>query len=133
MEAEPKAAGIRKRTGNRQEQWYCKEHGEVVGPGDLQDEWRPCNSEDPSAMEQVELDMDNEIIGVLNEEPSCASRSKKLLHWQLKPDWDKQKYRVTVPCVGTDRYCWVRTGAVITLGQLFLILGRSHETKLVLS
>jgi len=115
------------------EQWYCKEHGEVVGPGDLQDEWTPFNSEDPTATQQVELEMNKEINRVLTEEPSFASRSKKLLPPHLKPDWDKQQYRVTVPCVGTDRYCWVRTGAVITLGQLFLILGRSHEAKLVLS
>jgi len=102
-----------------------------VGPGEIQKEWTPFNSRDPKATQQVELEMDNEITRVLSQEPSLAS-SKKLVPPLMQPDWDKQQYRVTVPCVGTDRYCWVRTGAVITLGQLFLILGRSHEAKLIL-
>jgi len=113
------------------EQWFCTSSGQAVGPGEIQKEWTPFNSRDPKATQQVELEMDNEITRVLSQEPSLAS-SKKLVPPLMQPDWDKQQYRVTVPCVGTDRYCWVRTGAVITLGQLFLILGRSHEAKLIL-
>ena len=38
----------------------------------------------------------------------------------LRPDFDKQVNRLVVPCKGTQYYCWVRSGRVISLGELFL-------------
>jgi hypothetical protein len=37
----------------------------------------------------------------------------------LRPDFAKQVNRLVVPCQGTQYYCWVRTGHVISLGELF--------------
>jgi len=104
------------------EQWFCIQGGKAVGPGDIQKEWKPSK--------ETTQEEDREIICVLSQEPSSAS-SQRLSRRDLQPDWDGQQYRVTVPCVGTKRYCWVRMGAVITLGQLFLILGTACKAKLL--
>ena len=44
----------------------------------------------------------------------------------LVPHWDGQWNRLQVPCWGTDSYMWFRIGKVITLGELFLALGRVY-------
>ena len=44
----------------------------------------------------------------------------------LAPNWPKQWNRLQVPCVGTGFRMWFRTGKVITLGELFLALGRVY-------
>ncbi len=38
----------------------------------------------------------------------------------LRPDFPNQLNRLVVPCQGTRFYCWVRSGRVISLGELFL-------------
>ena len=48
---------------------------------------------------------------------SCRWNTSETL---LKPDFDKQVNRLVVPCTGTQYYCWVRSGCVISLGELFL-------------
>jgi hypothetical protein len=45
----------------------------------------------------------------------------------LNPDWDHQKFRVIVPCVGTREYHWCRETTLATLGHLLLILGRTYS------
>ena len=42
------------------------------------------------------------------------------------PDWDEQWNRLQVPCIYAPGHMWFRTGKVITLGELFLLLGREH-------
>jgi hypothetical protein len=37
----------------------------------------------------------------------------------FRPNFAKQKNRLVWPCQGTPNYCWVRTGHVISLGELF--------------
>ena len=44
----------------------------------------------------------------------------------LLPNWKGQWNRLQVPCAKSDKYMWFRTGDVITLGELFLVLGRVH-------
>ena len=44
------------------------------------------------------------------------------------PNWAKQVNRVTCPCV--DPACgfeWARRGTVLTLGELFLALGKQYS------
>ena len=41
----------------------------------------------------------------------------------VSPDWKRQKLRIFCPCVGTAKWIWCRTGWVVSLGRLFLILG----------
>jgi hypothetical protein len=40
----------------------------------------------------------------------------------LRPDWLKQTNRLVVPCSGTTQWVWLRSGRVITLGELFCYL-----------
>ena len=47
----------------------------------------------------------------------------------LKPDFDKQVNRLVVPCTGTQYYCWVRSGRVISLGELFLQMHLDYNAR----
>ena len=51
----------------------------------------------------------------------------------LFPAWRRQRYRVLVPCVGTDKYQWHRTGQVVSLGELFMALGRKWTAAAIYS
>ena len=44
----------------------------------------------------------------------------------LMPNFEEQWNRLQVPCQDADDYMWFRTGKVITLGELFLALGRDY-------
>ena len=87
--------------------------------------------------------MDLDIKKVLSEAPGSANASTApttyyahqtalLTREMLQPDWAKQVLRIVVPCAGTDRFQWVRTGPVVTLGQLLLILGRHFSASKIL-
>ena len=41
----------------------------------------------------------------------------------LEPAWEKQTLRTAVPCRNHADYYWHRCGRVVSLGELFLILG----------
>ena len=45
------------------------------------------------------------------------------------PDWAAQRYRCVVPCASAANYEWVRLGPVVTLGELFVKLGRVFAAK----
>ena len=49
-----------------------------------------------------------------------ASCRWKTPETDLRPDFPNQLNRLVVPCKGTPYYCWVRSGRVISLGELFL-------------
>ena len=57
-------------------------------------------------------------------EQICGFQHGGLTYNMLLPNWIDQWNRLQVPCTNTDYYIWFRTGAVITLGELFLALGR---------
>ena len=63
--------------------------------------------------------MNIEVRRVL-QEPMAKSR---LSAAQLASDFQQQHLRVIVPCAGTTEYEWRRTGVVVTLGELFILLG----------
>ena len=45
------------------------------------------------------------------------------------PDWKAQRNRCMVPCPSADTHEWLRAGPVITLGELFLLLGDDYTAK----
>ena len=49
----------------------------------------------------------------------------------LVADWERQRYRVIVPCVGTQNYQWHRTGQVAALGELFMALGKKWTASAI--
>ena len=49
-----------------------------------------------------------------------ASCRWKTSETSLRPDFEHQVNPLVVPCQGTQFYCWVRSGRVISLGELFL-------------
>ena len=55
--------------------------------------------------------------------------SPELRPTALSPDWRAQVFRSVVPCVGSDRYEWRRTGQVVTLGELFMALGKKLDAR----
>ena len=47
---------------------------------------------------------------------------------RLVPNWAKQVNRVTCPCIDPAcGYEWARSGTVLTLGELFLALGKRYS------
>ena len=53
----------------------------------------------------------------------------EITHEHLRPDWRNRHSRVSVPCRKTLRYAWLRTGYVITLGELFQVLHHMYTAK----
>ena len=49
----------------------------------------------------------------------------------LRPAWNEQKNRVSVPCVAAPNFCWRRVGTVTTLGDLFLCFGRDFDADTI--
>jgi hypothetical protein len=47
----------------------------------------------------------------------------------LEPDWQKQWNRLCVPCKGTKKFVWLRSGVVTTLGELFLKLHHKYTCR----
>ena len=47
----------------------------------------------------------------------------------LRPNFPKQLNRLVVPCKGTPYYCWVRSGRVISLGELFLQMHTDYNAR----
>ena len=66
--------------------------------------------------------MGTEISRVLH---SGSAKSRTLSVNHLRADWLRQTFRALAPCKGTKDFQWVRTGAVTSLGQLFLVLGET--------
>ena len=81
--------------------------------------------------EEISRLMEQEISRIMSTQPGSAS-SKVLTRADLQPNWDAQQFRITAPCVGTNKFCWVRYGAVVTLGQLLLILGLHDAAEFIL-
>ena len=46
-----------------------------------------------------------------------------------EPDWPRQRHRCVVPCANAAECEWVRTGEVVTLGELFMRLGEQFTCR----
>ena len=58
-----------------------------------------------------------------------ASCPRKTPETDLRPDFEHQLNRLVVPCQGTRFYCWVRSGRVISLGELFLKMHLKYNAR----
>ncbi len=54
---------------------------------------------------------------------------RKRDHSDYEPDWPRQRHRCVVPCANAAEYEWVRTGEVVTLGELFMRLGEQFTCR----
>ena len=112
------------------EQWFCCPGGKPLDPklpqAERDDhilEWGLL----PKGHDDVRLKMSEDVKRALDTASGSANAigsPAQLTKNMLKPDWVNQIVRVVVPCVGTNRFHWVRIGPVVSLGQLFLILGK---------
>jgi hypothetical protein len=53
----------------------------------------------------------------------------KIYRDDLQPNWQEQWNRVCVPCKGTKMFVWLRSGSVITLGELFAVLHHKYTCR----
>ena len=104
------------------DQWRCREDGKEADTEEFEF-GAPPRSGMPSS---VQLGINCESKNVLYTEP-------KLRMADLSPDWGRQRYRVLVPCVGTEKYQWHRTGQVVALGELFMALGQTCTASAIYS
>ena len=47
----------------------------------------------------------------------------------LLPDWPAQTSRVVAPCKNAANHLWHRTGPIITLGEMFMVLGKKNVRR----
>jgi hypothetical protein len=52
-----------------------------------------------------------------------ASKSKRE---DLLPAWDHMRFRHVCPCSNSERYAWIRSHSVVSLGEMLMILGEEH-------
>ena len=68
---------------------------------------------------------------IAGENVKRAARESGLDARDLRPKWEAQTLRSVVPCEGTEDYEWRRTGQVVTLGTLFMALGKHHSARAI--
>jgi len=104
------------------EQWYCTNGGQALPPNTSDEQFdaqrNDCGLPKHFSLTDTACCMDVEM----KTNPDVVAGRVALL--DVRPDWKRQVYRTFCPCVGTEKWIWCRTGPVISLGQLFLILGR---------
>ena len=102
------------------EQWYCCANRAPAGQADLDFGW-------PGFSMGFEVQLDLEIRRIRNE--GCTTPVRV-----LRPDWKEQVSRITCPCLDPEcGYEWARGGKVITLGELFLALGKQYTAAQIYS
>ena len=102
------------------EQWYCCANRAPAGQADLDFGW-------PGTSMGFEVQLDLEIRRIRNE--GCRTPVR-----DLRPDWKEQVSRITCPCLDPEcGYEWARGGKVITLGELFLALGKQYTAAQIYS
>ncbi len=107
----------------RSAQWHCLEGGWPVRdrtPVSRQDEYGR------SAVNDVFVDIGKQAKEVAGSMRTCKPRD-------LHPEWKAQVSRLIVPCRKAEEWQWHRAGPVITLGELFLALGKAHTAAAIYS
>ena len=104
------------------DQWQCRGDGKEADTAEFEF-GAPPQGGLPS---DTSLVMNFESKRVMRMEP-------ELRRADLSPDWGRQRYRVLVPCVGTEKYQWHRTGQVVALGELFMALGQTCTASAIYS
>ena len=102
------------------EQWYCCANRATAGHADLDFGW-------PGTWVAFEVQVDLEIRRIRNE--GCRTPAR-----DLRPDWKEQVSHITCPCLDPEcGYEWARGGKVITMGELFLALGKQYTAAQIYS
>jgi hypothetical protein len=57
------------------------------------------------------------------------NHKSKIVQDDLQPNWEEQWNRLCVPCKGTKKFVWLRSGSVTTLGELFLKLHHKYTCR----
>ncbi len=105
------------------EQWHCIAGGGHAGQADVEYGFHNHSA-------GVVRSMADQIANVLSEPDGDAG---SLYACDLAPDWRGQQCRVVVNCVGTTQWEWRRIGLVVTLGELFLLLGQDWTAAAIYS
>ena len=95
---------------NYSEQWFCSPNGAKADKRD------PQFGFDPRVGRA-------EIL-------RAVGQCDDVIFQHLHPDWTKQVHRILCPCVVPDSgMIWCRTATVVTLGELFLALGKQCTSR----
>ncbi len=107
-------------SADHSEQWYCCERRARAGRADLDFGW-------PGTSQEFRMQADLAVRQARSE--GCGTPSR-----DLRPNWAEQVSRVTCPCVDPAcGYEWARGGTVLTLGELFLALGKQYTAAQIYS
>ena len=98
-------------------QWYCQKDQQAVDTPKDPDWGYPVGHD-------AHRRMNEEIQRVCRQNPRVS-------YAKLLPDWKAQTLRTVVPCVSTTDFEWRRTGQVVTLGELFMALGKSWSATAI--
>ncbi|CAK0799542.1 unnamed protein product [Prorocentrum cordatum] len=103
-------------------QWFCVAGGQPAGVNLFPHQW----PEFGQPRGQIALaDIRDQIAGLQGRLGNADT-----VDWRTYcPDWVAQRYRCVVPCASTTDYEWVRLGPVVTLGELFVQLGKFFTAK----
>ena len=118
----PKSAPCSASSDWNSPQWYCRENGVPVGTPKARldrDEYGG------SAVSDVNDD--------IFDQAKIAANILDLAPHHLFPAWEDQTNRVLVPCKGADEWQWHRAGPAITLGELFMALGKNYTAAAIYS
>ena len=106
---------------NWDEQFWCFENGQEI-PGnwgadtcqEAFEQWAPF----VPGQDRVQKLMDEDIKAQCND--SAWEEA------QLQPAWEKMRFRHVCPCQDNNNFAWVRHGTVLSVGELFMLLGREY-------
>ena len=102
-------------------QFWCFENGhEIPGSWDADtrqeafEQWAPF----VPGQDSVQKLMAEDIRAQCNDSAWEAA--------QLEPAWEKMRFRHVCPCQDNNDFAWVRFAAVLSIGELFMLLGREY-------
>ena len=101
-------------------QWHCLEHGRPVG-----------QSTDKPGRDEYGRSAVMNVKSYMEDQAKHAATRMGLKHHDFLPAWDEQTNRVLVPCKNADEWQWHRSGPVITLGELFMALGKNYTASAI--
>jgi len=95
------------------EQFWCREHGHEVGDDwSLWRQWAPVG------------DDHEEAVCIMSTDRSRVAKAKNLNVHSFWPAWDRMKFRHICPCEGVQTFAWFRISMVVSLGAMFMLLGK---------
>ena len=102
------------------EQFWCFEGG-----GQIPESWDELVRQEAHPQWWANVAGQHSVLQLMAEDRKSAQRHG-LSAKAVQPDWDRMRFRHVCPCVDTEEYAWVRHGAVVSVGELFMILGQEY-------